>query len=906
MTILPTAANRDETFTITDSIKVYGGFAGGETELAQRDWFNNRVILSGNVGNLEDETDNSYNVVTFDGDSFFTVFDGFTVSDGYANERFSGENGAGISAEGASGAELGNLIIASNFAIGDGAGLYQSGSELNLTNTAFLNNIATNGGAISSVGDTTNITNGLFVNNRGTEGGAISVQRDTTLNLVNSTVVDNQANLGGAIYVPRFSSEVELNIENSIIGENVTGEGGTIFEGEEDTIAVNNSLVVGGYEGGNNIIDVNPLFAAPANNDFSLQAGSPALNAGNNEATENIAETSDLLGNPRVVEETVDLGAYENVLTAEAMDNNSNFVVDSSKRIIYVNQNATGNGDGTSWENAYTDLQLALGDAQAEDEVWVAQGTYYPTDGSDRDETFTITDSIKVYGGFAGGETELAQRDWFNNRVILSGNIGNLEDETDNSYNVVTFDGDSFFTVFDGFTVSDGYANERFSGENGAGISAEGASGAELGNLIIASNFAIGDGAGLYQSGSELNLTNTAFLNNIATNGGAISSVGDTTNITNGLFVNNRGTEGGAISVQRDTTLNLVNSTVVDNQANLGGAIYVPRFSSEVELNIENSIIGENVTGEGGTIFEGEEDTIAVNNSLVVGGYEGNGNNIIDADPLFVDPESSNFGLQEGSPAIDVGNNEAIAGLAEIDLVGNPRINNSTVDLGAFEGGAILSEDDLNNGENPVPPEAPSDIPEPSTIYRFFNTQVGVHFYTASEVERDSISENLPQFNLEGASFTSAPPSDDLTGVAPVYRFLNTDTGVHLYTISENERNSIQANLPNYQFEGVAYYGYTEEQENTTPLYRFYNPVINAHFYTPSATERNGVLENLPDYQPEGNNGIAFYIQPLDTELPPNLPVSPTSPMDEPPAEPSSSSAFASIVELLDNALEEI
>ena len=150
---------------------------------------------------------------------------------------------------------------------------------------------------------------------------------------------------------------------------------------------------------------------------------------------------------------------------------------------------------------------------------------------------------------------------------------------------------------------------------------------------------------------------------------------------------------------------------------------------------------------------------VTINNSIVQGGFDGSGKNIIDEDPLFVDFNNNNYALQEDSPAIDAGNNEAIEGF-ETDLVGNPRINNNTVDLGAFE---IIGEE---------------DIAEPSTVYRFFNTQAGVHFYTASEMERDSILGNSPQFDLEGASFTSAPASDNLTGVAPVYRFLNTDTGV--------------------------------------------------------------------------------------------------------------------------------
>jgi Subtilase family/Repeat of unknown function (DUF5648)/Bacterial pre-peptidase C-terminal domain len=151
-----------------------------------------------------------------------------------------------------------------------------------------------------------------------------------------------------------------------------------------------------------------------------------------------------------------------------------------------------------------------------------------------------------------------------------------------------------------------------------------------------------------------------------------------------------------------------------------------------------------------------------------------------------------------------------------------------------------------------------------STVYRFFRPDVGVHFYTASETERDSLIANLPQYTYEGASYNAAPENaDPLTGAKPVFRFFNKNTGVHLYTISEAERNSIRNNLSNYNFEGIAYYGYEKDLEGTTPLYRFYNPVVDAHFYTPSAAERDSILENLPDYQLESNNGVAFYVQPL-------------------------------------------
>ena len=152
-------------------------------------------------------------------------------------------------------------------------------------------------------------------------------------------------------------------------------------------------------------------------------------------------------------------------------------------------------------------------------------------------------------------------------------------------------------------------------------------------------------------------------------------------------------------------------------------------------------------------------------------------------------------------------------------------------------------------------------------VYRFFRTDTQTQFYTTSEVERDSILNNLPQYELEGVSFVGAPSVDPLTGTSPVYRFFNQDTGIHLYTADENERAFVEQNLDNYVLEGTPYYGYDTQQEGTIPLYRFYNAGLDAHFYTPNAEERDFFL-NSPNYVPEGGgDGIAFYVEPAASEL---------------------------------------
>ena len=129
---------------------------------------------------------------------------------------------------------------------------------------------------------------------------------------------------------------------------------------------------------------------------------------------------------------------------------------------LYVSQNASGANTGASWANAFTDLQTALAAAQAGDEIWVAQGSYKPTDGSDRTLSFEPPSGIRLIGGFAGNETALAQRQWENHPTALSGDIGIAGDSTDNSYNVLyLFEPDSN-TVVDGFFIRHG--NADFSG----------------------------------------------------------------------------------------------------------------------------------------------------------------------------------------------------------------------------------------------------------------------------------------------------------------------------------------------------------------------------------------------------------------------------------------------------------
>jgi predicted outer membrane repeat protein len=230
-------------------------------------------------------------------------------------------------------------------------------------------------------------------------------------------------------------------------------------------------------------------------------------------------------------------------------------------------------------------LQSALANVAPGDQIWVADGVYKPTNDGDREIYFTIPSGVEIYGGFAGGEAALFERDWLSNPTILSGDIGQEEVKTDNSYNIVVISETTTSSIFDGFTVSDGNTTG-----SGAGIYGGRNANATLSNLIIRDNNAE-DGGGLYLSfASSPILTNVTFIDNFASDeGGAISSfsAGDLF-IENGVFVGNEAQKGGAIQKSDINKKTIIGSIFYNNQAAEGSAIYNSYSNTYIQNINEN------------------------------------------------------------------------------------------------------------------------------------------------------------------------------------------------------------------------------------------------------------------------------------------------------------------------------
>jgi len=285
--------------------------------------------------------------------------------------------------------------------------------------------------------------------------------------------------------------------------------------------------------------------------------------------------------------------------------------------VVYVDADAPGANDGTSWYDAYHFLQDGLMMAHDGDEIWVAQGVYRPEppNGS-REVSFAIDKQIVIKGGYAGfGHADPDARDIRVYVTVLSGDLNgddavvpdpaDLADEptrSENSYHVLTAYGSGAArdAVLDGFVITGGNANgESAVYARGGGVdanrcliirnciiernSARSFAGAcswvkEMGDCIVRDNYA-GRGGGLYE---VERITSCVIEGNVATAGGGIIAPSyfvtwPYTEYDDCVIRNNRATEsGGGVWMYTDRKVVFRNCEFTGNEAlEDGGAIYI-------------------------------------------------------------------------------------------------------------------------------------------------------------------------------------------------------------------------------------------------------------------------------------------------------------------------------------------
>jgi len=503
-------------------------------------------------------------------------------------------------------------------------------------------------------------------------------------------LISGDSHISGESYgvLARFNLDGSLDTNFGTDGRVITNHDGI---GTVVAIQPNEKIVVGGrYSGG---ID----------NDFTLTRynvdGSPDATFGTNGET-----TTDLGGADQVFSIAVQQNGR--ILIAgftDALGIEDDFVVGRyfGDEIHYVKSNATGVNNGSSWADAYTDLQFALSVASNGDEVWVMAGTYKPTSGTDRTKSFNLKTGVAIYGGFNGTETMRQQRNFIKNVTILSGDIGVIGDNDDNSFHVVNGGDTDNTAILNGFTITEGNAKDAIPDPWGGGMHILGGN-PRLTNLVFTANLAE-SGGGIALDSSNSILTNIIFRDNLANFSGGVLVVAGMPTFKSVTFNgNNADFNGGGMGISNSNP-SLENVTFYGNRANKGAGIYIygnptlknVTFSGNIAGNsgggiyndsstptIINSILWNNVGGE---IENYDANTPIVSYSIVQGGYVGTGN--LEADPILGVLQGNGgftqtMALYSSSPAINAGND---AECSNIDQRGVIRPQGSHCDIGAYE-----------------------------------------------------------------------------------------------------------------------------------------------------------------------------------------------------------------------------
>jgi streptogramin lyase len=416
--------------------------------------------------------------------------------------------------------------------------------------------------------------------------------------------------------------------------------------------------------------------------------------------------------------------------------------------VWYVRGDVGISGTGTKWSHALKTIQEAIDAASTGDEIWIKKGTYLLS------SQLNVDKAVGIYGGFDGSETQREERDWATNVTTIDGqgSVNHcLYVTSDATIDGLTITGgnaddsdwpdDSGGGIFNDNcspTITNCHLLDN-SAEYGGGIANIKAS-PIITNCTFTENIALNRGGGIANEQSSPTITKCSFFDNSAGNGGGIYNYKSSPTI-NGCILerNNAEWEGGGICNHDRSSPKITDCTISFNSAyDFGGGIENVNNSSPTIINctffgnsadqdgggIENfensspiitncTFLGNSAKSHGGGIDNYNNSLPTITNCIlwdniapygpeihdynsfptvshcdIQGGYEGENN--INADPLFIDPSYDGFHLMAESPCIDKGNNSA-PNLPDTDFEGDPRIidgNNDGIakaDIGADE-----------------------------------------------------------------------------------------------------------------------------------------------------------------------------------------------------------------------------
>ncbi len=547
--------------------------------------------------------------------------------------------------------------------------------------------------------------------------------------------------------------------------------------------------------------------------------------------------------------------------------------------VVYVNQNATGLNNGTSWTDAYTSLETALSsNTVAQAQIWITSGTYIPSSVT---TSFYIDHAESLYGGFNGTETSLEERSIDNDPTIFSGDIlGN-----DNGYNNAYAGGGTYsdnvhrlveinpydLTIanlsmtFDGITFT-GARNE----DNGGGAIANGSyqtqSELRLNNCIFENNYASSYSVLMYYThngNAQLHMYNSIIRNNFTQNGYTIeyrltdkfpSNLTTEVHIVNCLFQNNaHSSESAGGGCGRFTNLKqayinvyLVNNTFIDNYQGVNttkkSLFCIERgnySAADITVYPSNNIIYDN---------ENVEHVVSITNGKALTGWSssatnGNvmdfedsdapaGNHLITSSP-FMGYENGNF-QPAWSYATQANLNAYSSSYPTTDITGSSRFTeNGALAYGAYQNTGACVENET------VDMTACYSVKSPSGKYLWeiggtyvdtVSTACGIKIFTINLTMLDldaTITTNADTTELsapevEGMVYEWYSCEGDNTVLGNDVTFVPTEPGTYFYYgYIEGSECEIESECVEVSHTGSS----TKLTRNSAPVFELYpNP----------------------------------------------------------------------------------
>lgn len=482
----------------------------------------------------------------------------------------------------------------------------------------------------------------------------------------------------------------------------------------------------------------------------------------------------------------------------------------TAQTIFYVNDDATGNNDGSSWTDAYTDLNDALlhvlsSSNYTGSEIWIAEGFYTRLS---QNESFNVFNDALLYGGFAGNETNLNQRDIQNHPTIISGDVdkndtgvpsGSNSSMVGNAANVIRVLSPNR-ALFDGLIIEHAYSKTEAGG--GIDIVSSSLENLQISNCVIRENVAMNRAGVRYYTdlnGSGFYMFNNIIEDNINTDTTSSSFTIEfrTTNTSwmyadvhfvNNLFKNNTSESSFQMGTcakftafgGSDIDLFLTNNTFVNNPQNGYNVNNVTSLivyqhgggGSALHAFLNNNIFYNNpgVTAVFGESIQGSSITGQLNV------YNTSSNQNVQDFPDSLNLQNTHIVM--ASPFINAANGDysPIAAYQTngdltyydnqylnnpylgqnyptTDLAGNPRFNSSNqISIGAYQSTVVTSINNIQNSNNiHCYPNPTKDIVTIDLGEEFLNTNIVVTDITGKLItEFNNISSTKTKVNLAG------------------------------------------------------------------------------------------------------------------------------------------------------------